>query len=174
MEEKMSDVVANKLILADREQEIKEYEDEIKNVEKQIEKLEKEYEGLKNKVAPLLNHYKSVASRVLPWLDEKNLDNEKGITGIIVTLQDVKEQAEDIIKIMDEIDDLKGEHGTIQRHHGEIESLQEDLKDLRTQKTSTYIKEKGQGTPGKPGYKPPLWYWITPSGKKKLIDQKDF
>ena len=35
-----------------------------------------------------------------------------------------------------------------------------------------YIREKGKGTPGKPGYKPTLWYWITPSGKKKLVDQK--
>ena len=35
-----------------------------------------------------------------------------------------------------------------------------------------YIREKGKGTPGQPDYKPPLWYWITPSGKKKLVDQK--
>jgi hypothetical protein len=35
-----------------------------------------------------------------------------------------------------------------------------------------YIREKGQGTPGQPGYKPTLWYWITPEGKKKLVDQK--
>lgn len=161
-----------KLVLANKEQEIREYEAEIKDVEKQIEKLEKEYEQLKNKVVPLLSHYKAVASRVTPWLEEKNIDNEKGITGIIVTLQDVKEQAEEIIKIMDEIDTLKGKNGSIQRHREEIEGLQADIKDLQGQKTSTYIKEKGQGAPGKPGYKPALWYWITPSGKKKLVDQK--
>jgi len=35
-----------------------------------------------------------------------------------------------------------------------------------------YIREPGRGTPGQPGYKPTLWYWITPEGKKKLVDQK--
>ena len=35
-----------------------------------------------------------------------------------------------------------------------------------------YIKEKGHGTPGQPGYKPTLWYMITPGGKKVLVDQK--
>lgn len=37
---------------------------------------------------------------------------------------------------------------------------------------SKYIKEKGHGTPGQPGYKPPLWYMVTPEGKKVLVDQK--
>lgn len=35
-----------------------------------------------------------------------------------------------------------------------------------------YIKEKEKGIPGQPGYKPPLWYWITSEGKKMLVDQK--
>jgi len=35
-----------------------------------------------------------------------------------------------------------------------------------------YLREKGHGTPGQPGYKPPLWYMITPEGKKVLVDQK--
>lgn len=36
-----------------------------------------------------------------------------------------------------------------------------------------YIREKEKGTPGKSNYKPSLWYWITPEGKKKLVDQKN-
>jgi hypothetical protein len=35
-----------------------------------------------------------------------------------------------------------------------------------------YIREKGHGTPGEPGYKPTLWYMKTPGGKKVLVDQK--
>ena len=35
-----------------------------------------------------------------------------------------------------------------------------------------YIREKGHGTPGQPGYKPPLWYMVTPEWKKVLVDQK--
>jgi hypothetical protein len=37
---------------------------------------------------------------------------------------------------------------------------------------SKYMREKGHGTPGQPGYKPPLWYMVTPEGKKVLVDQK--
>jgi hypothetical protein len=37
---------------------------------------------------------------------------------------------------------------------------------------SKYIREKGIGKPGEKGYRPTLWYWITPNGKKKLVDQK--
>jgi hypothetical protein len=39
-------------------------------------------------------------------------------------------------------------------------------------KDSKYIREKSKGKPGEKNYKPPLWYWISPSGKKKLVDQK--
>ena len=35
-----------------------------------------------------------------------------------------------------------------------------------------YIKEEGHGMPGQPGYKPTLWYMVTPGGKKMLVDQK--
>jgi hypothetical protein len=37
---------------------------------------------------------------------------------------------------------------------------------------SKYIRQKGKGKPGDKNYRPPLWYWITPGGKKKLVDQK--
>ena len=37
---------------------------------------------------------------------------------------------------------------------------------------SKYIRQEGKGKPGEKGYRPTLWYWITPGGKKKLIDQK--
>lgn len=40
------------------------------------------------------------------------------------------------------------------------------------QRLGRYVREEGKGTPGQPGYKPTLWYWITPDGKKKLVDQK--
>jgi hypothetical protein len=41
-----------------------------------------------------------------------------------------------------------------------------------TLRDSRYIRQEGKGKPGEKGYRPPLWYWITPSGKKKLVDQK--
>jgi hypothetical protein len=47
-----------------------------------------------------------------------------------------------------------------------LKLLAEELKDGR------YMKEKGHGTPGQPNYKPTLWYWITPEGKKLKVDQK--
>ena len=37
---------------------------------------------------------------------------------------------------------------------------------------SKYIRQEGKGKPGEKGYRPTLWYWITPRGKKKLVDQK--
>ena len=39
-------------------------------------------------------------------------------------------------------------------------------------KGGKYVREEGKGTSGQPSYKPTLWYWITPGGKKKLVDQK--
>lgn len=39
-------------------------------------------------------------------------------------------------------------------------------------KLGKYIREEAKGIPGQPGYKPTLWYWITPDGRKLLVDQK--
>jgi hypothetical protein len=50
--------------------------------------------------------------------------------------------------------------------------VSELLRRMGEPKSGRYIREKGKGIPGQPGYKPTLWYWRTPSGKKKLVDQK--
>lgn len=51
--------------------------------------------------------------------------------------------------------------------------ISEILKNIRSYIVKgRYIREKGKGTPGQPGYKPVLWYWLTPDGKKLLVDQK--
>jgi hypothetical protein len=47
-----------------------------------------------------------------------------------------------------------------------VKALGVNLRDSR------YIRQEGKGKPGEKGYRPPLWYWISPSGKKMLVDQK--
>lgn len=36
----------------------------------------------------------------------------------------------------------------------------------------TAIREEGHGKPGDPDFKPTLWCWVSPSGKKWKADQK--
>ena len=36
-----------------------------------------------------------------------------------------------------------------------------------------YIKEEGVGKPGEKGYRPTLWFMVTPEGKKVKVDQKE-
>ena len=59
------------------------------------------------------------------------------------------------------------------RQKGKKCCLADTLKDIGASMIEgKYIREKGKGTPGQPGYKPTLWYMITPEGKKVLVDQK--
>lgn len=53
-----------------------------------------------------------------------------------------------------------------------MECVSESLRTMADVIQGKYVHEKGRGKPGDKDYKPPLAYWITPGGKKMLVDQK--
>jgi chromosome segregation ATPase len=182
------------------EDDIKKEQEKIKQIQKQIDILFPKISGLDTVLNSDAGHVERRFEQFIKSKDLKSCKVTIGaLEALVDTSNRIKEQLEELADLYDDIrlanNDIEAYENDLSYLRRKLGSVINDLEtvadSLESQGDSTialavdrvsdsmesffkaakYVREKGHGTPGQPGYKPTLWYMITPEGKKVLVDQ---